>query len=444
MTKVNIGICGLGTVGSGTFNLVNANANEIKRKTGIDLTISHVGCRRDHPDCDLGNVKVSRDVFEVVNDPDVHVICELIGGDDVALELVKQAIAYGKHVVTANKALIAVHGDELFALANAKGVSIMFEAAIAGGIPIVKALREGLAGNQVHWVAGIINGTSNFILSEMESAGNRAFEEVLKEAQDLGYAEADPTFDVEGIDAAHKLTILSSLAFGVPLNFAAMYTEGISKITVEDIRYADELGFKIKHLGITRKVVDESSNSASIELRVHPTLVPKSQMLSQVAGVMNAVMVGSDAAGATMYYGAGAGAGPTASSVVSDLIDLARIVVNSHASGERAAQQVQNLGFVPEAMQALPIVPISETVSCYYLRLKVHDDSGVLARITTILSEQGIGIDSMIQKDAKSGRALIALVTDSVVESSIDEAIVKLEAMGVVDGKIALIRVEMF
>lgn len=444
MTKVNIGICGLGTVGSGTFNLVNANANEIKRKTGIDLTVSHVGCRRDHPDCDLGNVKVSRDVFEVVNDPDVHVICELIGGDDVALELVKQAIACGKHVVTANKALIAVHGDELFALANAKGVSIMFEAAIAGGIPIVKALREGLAGNQVHWVAGIINGTSNFILSEMESAGNRAFEEVLKEAQDLGYAEADPTFDVEGIDAAHKLTILSSLAFGVPLNFAAMYTEGISKITVEDIRYADELGFKIKHLGITRKVVDESSDSASIELRVHPTLVPKSQMLSQVAGVMNAVMVGSDAAGATMYYGAGAGAGPTASSVVSDLIDLARIVVNSHASGERAAQQVQNLGFVPEAMQALPIVPISETVSCYYLRLKVHDDSGVLARITTILSEQGIGIDSMIQKDAKSGRALIALVTDSVVESSIDEAIVKLEAMGVVDGKIALIRVEMF
>jgi homoserine dehydrogenase len=444
MTKVNIGICGLGTVGSGTFNLVNANANEIKRKTGIDLTISHVGCRRDHPDCDLGNVKVSRDVFEVVNDPDVHVICELIGGDDVALELVKQAIACGKHVVTANKALIAVHGDELFALANAKGVSIMFEAAIAGGIPIVKALREGLAGNQVHWVAGIINGTSNFILSEMESAGNRAFEEVLKEAQDLGYAEADPTFDVEGIDAAHKLTILSSLAFGVPLNFAAMYTEGISKITVEDIRYADELGFKIKHLGITRKVVDESSNSASIELRVHPTLVPKSQMLSQVAGVMNAVMVGSDAAGATMYYGAGAGAGPTASSVVSDLIDLARIVVNSRASGESAAEQVQNLGFVPEAMQALPIVPISETVSCYYLRLKVHDDSGVLARITTILSEQGIGIDSMIQKDAKSGRALIALVTDSVVESSIDEAIVKLEAMGVVDGKIALIRVEMF
>ncbi|MFT4711731.1 MAG: homoserine dehydrogenase [Candidatus Azotimanducaceae bacterium] len=444
MTKVNIGICGLGTVGSGTFNLVNANANEIKRKTGIDLTISHVGCRRDHPDCDLGNVKVSRDVFEVVNDPDVHVICELIGGDDVALELVKQAIAYGKHVVTANKALIAVHGDELFALANAKGVSIMFEAAIAGGIPIVKALREGLAGNQVHWVAGIINGTSNFILSEMESAGNRAFEEVLKEAQDLGYAEADPTFDVEGIDAAHKLTILSSLAFGVPLNFAAMYTEGISKITVEDIRYADELGFKIKHLGITRKVVDESSNSASIELRVHPTLVPKSQMLSQVAGVMNAVMVGSDAAGATMYYGAGAGAGPTASSVVSDLIDLARIVVNSRASGESAAEQVQNLGFVPEAMQALPIVPISETVSCYYLRLKVHDDSGVLARITTILSEQGIGIDSMIQKDAKSGRALIALVTDSVVESSIDEAIVKLEAMGVVDGKIAMIRVEMF
>ena len=444
MTKVNIGICGLGTVGSGTFNLVNANANEIKRKTGIDMTISHVGCRRDHPDCDLSNIKVSRDVFKVVNDPDVHVICELIGGDDVALKLVKQAIANGKHVVTANKALIAVHGDELFALANTKGVSIMFEAAIAGGIPIVKALREGLAGNQIHWVAGIINGTSNFILSEMESAGNRPFEEVLKEAQDLGYAEADPTFDVEGIDAAHKLTILSALAFGVPLNFAAMYTEGISKITVDDIRYADELGFKIKHLGITRKVEGRPSDSAGIELRVHPTLVPKSQMLSQVSGVMNAVMVGSDAAGATMYYGAGAGAGPTASSVVGDLIDLARVVVNSSVSGEGSTHQVQNLGFVPEAMQALPIVPISETVSCYYLRLKVHDDSGVLARITTILSEQGIGIDSMIQKDATSGRALIALVTDRVVESSINEAIIRLEAMDVVDGEITLIRVEMF
>ena len=441
MTKVNIGICGLGTVGSGTFNLLSTNAAEIARKTGVELAVSHVGCRRDHPDCDLSSVKVSRDVFDVVNDPEVNIVCELIGGDDVALELVKQAIANRKHVVTANKALIAVHGDELFALANAKGVSIMFEAAIAGGIPIVKAVREGLAGNQIHWVAGIINGTSNFILSEMESAGNRGFEEVLKEAQDLGYAEADPTFDVEGIDAAHKLTILSSLAFGVPLNFAAMYTEGISKITVEDIRYADELGFKIKHLGITRKVQSSSATAAEgVELRVHPTLVPKSEMLSQVSGVMNAVMVGSDAAGATMYYGAGAGAGPTASSVVGDLIDLSRIIANNDAS----THPVQNLGYMPEAMQALPIINISETVSCFYLRLKVLDDSGVLARITTVLSEQGIGIDSMIQKDATSGRALIALVTDSVIEHNIDEAIVKLESMDVVDGEIARIRVEMF
>jgi len=441
MTEVKIGICGLGTVGSGTFNLVNSNANEIKRKTGIDISVSHVGCRRDHPDCDLTNVKISRDVFDVVNDPDVHIICELIGGDNVALELVKQAIANGKHVVTANKALIAVHGDQLFALASAKGVSIMFEAAIAGGIPIVKAVREGLAGNQIHWVAGIINGTTNFILSEMESAGNRGFEEVLKEAQDLGYAEADPTFDVEGIDAAHKLTILSSLAFGVPLNFSAMYTEGISKITADDIRHADELGFKIKHLGITRKVEGESPVSTGIELRVHPTLVPKSEMLSQVSGVMNAVMVGSDAAGSTMYYGAGAGAGPTASSVVGDLIDLSRAITSCSQS---ATYQVQNLGFVPEAIETLPIIEICETVCCYYLCLKVRDDSGVLAKITTVLSEQGIGIDSMIQKDATSERALIALITDSVVERNIDEAILRLEAMDVVDGEIARIRVEMF
>ena len=441
MTKVNIGICGLGTVGSGTFNLLGTNAAEIARKTGVDIAVSHVGCRRDHPECDLSGVKVSRDVFDVVNDPEVHIVCELIGGDDVALELVKQAIGNRKHVVTANKALIAIHGDELFDLANAKGVSIMFEAAIAGGIPIVKALREGLAGNQIHWVAGIINGTSNFILSEMETAGNRGFEEVLKQAQELGYAEADPTFDVEGIDAAHKLTILSSLAFGVPLNFAAMYTEGISKITVEDIGYADELGFKIKHLGITRKVQNgQAGEVAGVELRVHPTLVPKAQMLSQVSGVMNAVMVGSDAAGATMYYGAGAGAGPTASSVVGDLIDLSRVI----SKDSSAAHSVQNLGFVPDAMQLLPIINITKTVSCCYLRLKVHDESGVLARITTVLSEHGIGIDSMIQKDATSGRALIALVTDSVIERNVDEAIVKLQSMDVVDGDITRIRVEKF
>jgi homoserine dehydrogenase len=358
----------------------------------------------------------------------VDVVLELIGGTDTALALVQQALGNGKHVVTANKALIAQHGDALFALAASAGVSLKFEAGIAGGIPIVKAIREGLAGNTITRLAGIINGTSNFILTEMEAA-NRSFADVLVEAQALGYAEADPTFDVEGIDAAHKLTILSSIAFGVPLRFDAIYTEGISKITAEDMRFASEFGYRIKHLGITTK------GKRGIELRVHPTLVEKSHLLAQVNGVMNAVLVDSDAAGQTLYYGAGAGAGPTASSVVADIIDIVR---NQGSDG------IPNLGFVPAAMQALPILGIHETQSCQYLRLSVLDRPGVLARISSILGQHNISIESLIQKDARKALAPIAIMTDEIPEQAIIAALAELEALDEVIGSVSRIRVESF
>ena len=406
MSRLGVGICGLGTVGSGTFNLLKNNAAEITRKTGAEIVVAQVGCRRDHPDCDLSGVSVTPDIFEVVANPAVDIVVELIGGTDTALQLVKAAIAAGKHVVTANKALIAVHGEEIFRLAGEAGVSVRFEAAIAGGIPIVKSIREGLAANRIEYVAGIINGTSNFILSEMEAAGNRAFDQVLEEAQELGYAEADPTFDVEGIDAAHKLTILSSIAFGVPLRFEAMYTEGISHIAPSDIRYASELGYRIKHLGITRRT------DAGIELRVHPTLIDKDTLLAQVDGVMNAVLVGSDAAGMTMYYGAGAGAGPTASSVVGDIIDIFR-----------DSSAVANLGFVPEAIQSIPVVSIDNVRCCFYLRMRANDKPGVLARISTILSKHNISIESLIQKDVRQGHVPIVIVTDEVIERELNRAL---------------------
>ncbi|MBL4679240.1 MAG: homoserine dehydrogenase [Pseudomonadales bacterium] len=425
MKKIRVGICGLGTVGSGTFNLIGKNANEISRKTGGSVKVVQVGCRRPHPDCDLSTTDTTNDLFAVVNNPDIDVVVELIGGIDTALELVKQALSNKKHVVTANKALIAIHGEDLFKLAMDAGVCLKFEAAIAGGIPIVKAIREGLSGNNIEFLAGIINGTTNFILTEMEAAGNRSFSEVLKEAQDLGYAEADPTFDVEGIDAAHKMTILSSISFGVPLRFDAMYLEGISNITVEDIKYAGELGYKIKHLGITTKT------DAGIDLRVHPTLIEKSHMLAQVDGVMNAVLVGSDAAGQTMYYGAGAGAGPTASSVVADIIDVMR-----------DGDSVANLGF--DALMDLPMVDISSIESAYYLRLRVLDKPGVLAKITTILSRYKISIESLIQKDAKRGEAPIILVSNIVLEKVMDEAIDAISNLDEVLTDITKIRVASF
>jgi len=419
---LRIGICGLGTVGSGLFNLLESNRAEIERKVGRDIILSQVGCRRDHPDCDLSSTNVTRDIFEVANNPDVDVLVELIGGTDVAKDLVMQAISNGKHIVTANKALIALHGDEVFSAAEQAGVSVHYEAAVAGGIPIVKSIREGLAGNTIEWVAGIINGTTNFILTEMSREGsNRSFDDVLGEAQALGYAEADPTFDVEGIDAAHKLTILAAIAFGVPLNFSAMYTEGISAISADDIKLADELGYCIKHLGIARQSGD------GLELRVHPTLVEKDQMLAQVNGVMNAVMVGSDAAGSTMYYGAGAGAGPTASSVMADIIDIVRGV------------KLPDLGFV--SLAPTDVLPIEKIRSSYYLRLGVVDQAGVMANVSTILSRYRVSIEALIQKDARRGDAQIVLLTDEVLESEMVDAISEIESNEAVTSKVSMIRV---
>jgi len=419
---LRIGICGLGTVGSGLFNLLESNRAEIERKVGQDIILSQVGCRRDHPDCDLSSTNVTRDIFEVANNPDVDVLVELIGGTDVAKDLVMQAISNGKHIVTANKALIALHGDEVLSAAEQAGVSVHYEAAVAGGIPIVKSIREGLAGNTIEWVAGIINGTTNFILTEMSREGSsRSFDDVLGEAQALGYAEADPTFDVEGIDAAHKLTILASIAFGVPLNFSAMYTEGISAISAEDIKLADELGYCIKHLGIARQTGD------GLELRVHPTLVEKDQMLAQVNGVMNAVMVGSDAAGSTMYYGAGAGAGPTASSVMADIIDIVR------------GGKLPDLGFV--SLAPTGVLPIEKIRSSYYLRLGVVDQAGVMANVSTILSRHRVSIEALIQKDARRGDAQIVLLTDEVLESEMVDAISEIESNEAVTSKVSMIRV---
>ena len=419
---MRIGICGLGTVGSGLFNLLESNRAEIERKVGRIITLSQVGCRRDHPDCDLSSTNVTRDIFEVANNPDVDVLVELIGGTDVAKDLVMQAISNGKHIVTANKALIALHGDEVFSAAEQAGVSVHYEAAVAGGIPIVKSIREGLAGNTIQWVAGIINGTTNFILTEMSREGsNRSFDDVLREAQALGYAEADPTFDVEGIDAAHKLTILAVIAFGVPLNFSAMYTEGISAISADDIKFADELGYCIKHLGIARQSGD------GLELRVHPTLVEKDQMLAQVNGVMNAVMVGSDAAGSTMYYGAGAGAGPTASSVMADIIDIAR------------GGKLPDLGFV--SLSPTGILAIEKIRSSYYLRLGVVDQAGVMANVSTILSRHRVSIEALIQKDARRGDTQIVIMTDEVLESEMLDAISEMESNEAVTSKVSMIRV---
>ena len=419
---MRIGICGLGTVGSGLFNLLESNRAEIERKVGRDIILSQVGCRRDHPDCDLSSTNVTRDIFEVANNPDVDVLVELIGGTDVAKDLVMQAISNGKHIVTANKALIALHGDEVFSAAEQAGVSVHYEAAVAGGIPIVKAIREGLAGNTIEWVAGIINGTTNFILTEMSREGsNRSFDDVLGEAQELGYAEADPTFDVEGIDAAHKLTILAAIAFGVPLNFSAMYTEGISAISADDIKFADELGYCIKHLGIARQSGD------GLELRVHPTLVEKDQMLAQVNGVMNAVMVGSDAAGSTMYYGAGAGAGPTASSVMADIIDIVR------------GGKLPDLGFV--SLAPTGILAIEKIRCSYYLRLGVVDQAGVMANVSTILSRHRVSIEALIQKDARRGDTQIVILTDEVLESEMLDAISEMESNEAVTSKVSMIRV---
>ena len=430
LKPVKVGICGLGTVGSGSFNILRNNAEEITRRVGRSIVIEQVGARRDHSECDMTGVNVTRDIFDVVVNPEIDIVIELIGGTSIAKELVLQAIANGKHVVTANKALIAEHGNEIFAKAQEKGVMVAFEAAVAGGIPIIKALREGLSANRIDWLAGIINGTGNFIMTEM-SEKNRPFNDVLAEAQALGYAEADPTFDVEGIDAAHKLTILASIAFGIPLQFEKTYTEGISRITAEDVSFAKDLGYSIKHLGIARRAKD------GIELRVHPTLISKKQLLANVNGVMNAVMVHGDAVGPTLTYGAGAGALPTGSSVVADVIDVARTLTADPDN------RVPHLAFQANALSDLKVLSIDEIESGYFLNMTIQDRAGVLANITQILSKNGISIESLIQRE-REGSDLVPLVvmTHIVKERNMNMAIAEIEALPDVAGKVQRIRVE--
>jgi homoserine dehydrogenase len=429
LKAVKVGICGLGTVGSGTFNVLTRNAQDITRRAGREIIIQQVGSRRDNPAADTANTDFTRDIFEVATNPDIDIVVELIGGYDVAKKLVLLAIEHGKHVVTANKALIAEHGTEIFAAAEAKGVSVMYEAGIAGGIPIVKALREGLAGNKINWLAGIINGTGNFILTEMRDKG-RDFADVLQEAQDLGYAEADPTFDVEGIDAAHKLTILASIAYGIPLQFENCFCEGIGGITPEDVQYAEELGYRIKHLGVS------SRSEMGIDLRVHPTLIPEKRSIAKIDGVLNAIMVNGDAVGDTLFSGPGAGAGPTASAVVADVIDLAR------SMDAPASSRVHHLGF--KQVDNTKVLSIEEIKTAYYLRIPALDKTGVLAKIASILSERGINIEALIQKEQAEGAEVVQviLLTHSIQEKIMNDAIAAIEALKETQGDVTRIRVE--
>ncbi|MCP5167621.1 MAG: homoserine dehydrogenase [Pseudomonadales bacterium] len=428
---VTIGLCGLGTVGSGTFELLRQNAKVIAARAQAPLQVIHVGARRDNPVCDLGDTRVSRDVMDVARDPAVDIVVELIGGTTVARELVETAIRNGKHVVTANKALIAEFGNEIFALADECGVEVRYEAAVAGGIPIIKALREGLAGNRIEWLAGIINGTGNYILTEMRDQG-REFNDVLAEAQALGYAEADPTFDVEGIDAAHKLVILAAIAFGIPLQFESVYTEGISQLTPQDVDHARELGYIIKHLGIAKQ------NGEGVELRVHPTLIPDHRLLADVDGVKNAILVEGNAVGPTLYYGAGAGGAPTASAIVADLVDLARDM------GAGQTCRVPPLGFAREELRSLPIVPMAQVQTPWYLRMQVEDKPGVLSAVASIFSEQGISIEALIQKAPAEGQTRVQLIvlTNKAAQGLVDQAVTAIEALDSIAGKVTRIRVE--
>lgn len=433
MQSVKIGILGLGTVGSGTVNVLTRNAEEISRRAGRGIEIARAADRDfDTPkNCNTDNLALTTDAHDIVCDPSIQIVVELIGGTGIARDLVFEAIANGKHVVTANKALIAMHGNEIFAKAQEKGVTVAFEAAVAGGIPIIKAMREGLAGNKIEWLAGIINGTGNFILTEMRDKG-RDFADVLKEAQELGYAEADPTFDVEGIDAAHKLTIMASIAFGIPLQFDKAYTEGISKISQEDVLYAAELGYRVKHLGIAKET------QKGVELRVHPTLIPHRRLIANVDGVMNAVLVQGDAVGPTLYYGAGAGSDATASAVVADIVDIVRALTTDPEN------RVPHLAFQPDALVDTPILPMSEVVTSYYLRIHTEDKPGVLANITGILSEQGISIEAILQKQAhdQDGTVPIIILTQEVLEKNMDAAIEQIEALETVNDSVMRIRME--
>ena len=433
MKPIHIGLLGIGTVGGGTYTVLKRNREEIARRAGREIIVTMIA------DKDLekaraladSNVIVTGDAHQITTNPDIDIVVELIGGQTIAKDLILEALAHGKHVVTANKALLANHGTEIFAAARAKGVIIAFEAAVAGGIPIIKALREGLTANRITWIAGIINGTSNFILSEMREKG-LPFEQVLAEAQKLGYAEADPTYDIEGIDAAHKITLMSAIAFGIPVQFSKVYTEGITKLTGEDIRYAEQLGYRIKLLGITKRV------EKGIELRVHPTLIPVRRLIANVEGVMNAIVVKGDAVGATLYYGAGAGAEPTASSVIADLVDVTRL----HTADPM--HRVPPLSFQPDLLSDTPVIPMEEVETSYYLRIQVIDKPGVMAEITRIVADNHISISALLQKEAsgESDQVSVIMLTHLTVEKNINAAIARIEALPVVSGKVFRLRIE--
>jgi homoserine dehydrogenase len=433
LNPVNVGLLGIGTVGGGTFAVLARNQEEIARRVGCAITMKMVADKEVDKARQMVGARaiVTADAYEVVNHPEIDIVVELIGGTKVAKDLILKAIANGKHVVTANKALLAQHGNELFAAAEKEDVMLAFEAAVGGGIPIIKSLREGLAANRIEWIVGIVNGTSNFILSEMRENG-ASFADALAAAQRLGYAEADPTFDVEGVDAAHKLTIMSAIGFGIPMQFEAGYTEGISKLSQEDIRYADELGYRIKLLGIAKR------RSKGIELRVHPTLIPTRRLIANVEGVMNAILVKGDAVGQTMYYGAGAGAEPTASAVVADLVDVARML---RADPEH---RVPHLAFQPGQLSKIPVLPMGEVETAYYLRLRVLDRPGVLADITRILADLHISIEAMVQKEPHEGEEQVDIImlTHLTVEKNVDAALKKIESLPVVVGSVVRIRLE--
>jgi homoserine dehydrogenase len=437
MKPIKVGLLGVGNVGSGTFNVLERNQEEIRRRAGRGIEVVAVSARNLERAKQRtgGKVKVVADPFDIVNDPEIDIVVELIGGYDEAKALVLQAIANGKHVVTANKALLAVHGNEIFAAAQAKGVMVAFEAAVAGGIPIIKALREGLTANRIEWLAGIINGTTNFILSEMRDKG-LDFATVLKQAQELGYAEADPTFDIEGVDAAHKATIMSAIAFGIPVQFDKAHVEGISKLNAVDIRYAEQLGYRIKLLGIAKRAT--VNGKEGVELRVHPTLIPNKRLIANVEGAMNAVLVQGDAVGATLYSGKGAGSEPTASAVIADLVDITRLAT---ADPEH---RVPHLAFQPNAMTNIEILPMSEVTTSYYLRMNVEDQPGVLADLTRILADGTISIDAMMQKEPADGetRTDIIFLTHQTQEKNVTAAIAKMEALSTVRGNVTKIRLE--